>query len=331
MSDNHPVAGLYEHWYGTSDLEAAIRYWGQLGFEVSNRGQLDAPLAESLYGHRSPVESVRLRHVGVSEHGLIRLQRWQVPRGPGLGFAHSLSLGSRWSGFYTRDILQIRDAYCDDVADTGATWHMSELARLFITEAKPTFFQPFVGIRETTVFGPEHRHAFLQRVGFDRPGFGTFSPKTPLSTTEATHGNLVTRSLDDQRFYTEGLGLNVQTPVVRLDWTNPTVRRSLSLRDGEAFRVIVFMSPGRPSGFLRLYASEQETHDVRERSQPGELGLTCFSYRYAAGALPARVKAVQAAGGTVLGPIALNEFGEPSVSCLDSGGCYWNLVEARSE
>jgi len=316
-----PLGGLYEHWYGTQDLDAAIAYWGQLGFRPQARGRLGAAAAGALYGHAAPVESVRLRHAGTDRQGLIRVMHFAPSAGSGLGLVHALAPGSRWSGFYTRDILAVQDAYRD--AETG--WKVSDLARLFLTPDKPGFFKPFVGIRETTVFDAEHRQAFLQRVGFDRPGFGTFAEGTPLPVTECSHGNLVIPSLADLGFYEAGLGLSLQTPTQVIDWDTVAVRSSLGLAEGEAFSVVVYQAPGEPSGFLRLYAPHDPRPDLRAVSRAGHLGLCAYSWRYPAGSLAARRDAAVAAGAREATPVLVNEFGEPACTLVAPDGCFWAL------
>lgn len=324
-----PLGGLYEHWYGTEDIDRAIRYWRQLGYEPSAQSRLGAEQAEALYGGRGSLESVRLRHQGTDRQGLIRLHRFEAGMGPGLGFSHALATGSRWSGFYSRDILAVQDAYRDQAALSGERWKVSDVARLFISATTPSFYDPFIGIRETTVTGSAHRHAFLQRVGFDRPGFGSFAEQTPLPVTESTHGNVVLRVFDDHEFYARGLGLAVQTPVQSIDWTVTAVRNSLELKEGESFVVIVYQAPGEPSGFLRVYGSAEVRDNQLDQSRPGQLGACGYSYRYPAGSLPARRAAVQKAGAVDVTPILENEFGERSFSFNAPDGYFWNLVEER--
>jgi hypothetical protein len=322
-----PTGGLYEHWYGTADLDAALRYWRQLGYDEAARGSLDADAAARLYGVRAPLQSLRLRHRSTDRQGLVRVLRFDGPCGTGLGFAHALALGSRWSGFYTRDILAVQDAYRDEAAATGAPWKVTELARLFISAATPGFYEPFVGIRESTVTGPEHRHAFLQRVGFDRPGFGSFAEGTPLPVCESTHGNIVIPDLAGHEFYAAGLGLAVQAPVQRIDWTMAAVRRSLAMEEGEAFSVIVYHTAGEPTGFLRVYAPHDPRPDLRAASRPGHRGNVGYTLRYPAGSLDARHAAVAAAGATHLTVVSANEFGERSFSFDAPDGTFWNLLE----
>jgi hypothetical protein len=322
-----PTAGLYEHWYGAADLEGALRYWRQLGYEESARGALDADAAGRLYGVQAPLQSLRLRHRSTDRQGLVRVLCFDGPCGPGLGFAHALALGSRWSGFYTRDILAVQDAYRDEAALGTANWKVSDVARLFITAATPGFYSPFVGIRESTVTGPEHRHAFLQRVGFDRPGFGTFAEGTPLPVCESTHGNVVIPDLAAHEFHATGLGLVVQTPVQRIDWSNTAVRRSLALQEGEAFSVIVYHTAGEPTGFLRVYAPHDPRPDLRAASRPGQRGNIGYTLRYPAGSLDARRAAVAAAGAAHLTVVSANEFGERSFSFDAPDGTFWNLLE----
>jgi len=324
-----PVGGLYEHWYGTADLDGAIRYWRQLGFVPASRGQLSADKSMALYGVNQALAAVRLKHLGTDRQGLIRLQCFDGGMGPGLGMTPALAIGSRWSGFYTRDILAIQDAYRDESDRSGESCKVSDVARLFISDVQPSFYQPFVGIRETTVTGHAYRHAFLQRVGFDRPGFGTFADKAPLPVTESTHGNVVLRDFNHHEFFSRALGLIVQTPVQTIDWTLTAVRRSLELNEGESFAVIVYQTPGEPSGFLRVYGPNEKREERLDQSCPGQLGNSGYSYRYPAGTLAARRTLVLKAGATGVTPILPNEFGEPSLSCRAPDGYFWNLIEGR--
>jgi hypothetical protein len=191
---------------------------------------------------------------------------------------------------------------------------------------KPSFYQPFVGIRESTVFGPAHRMAFLQRIGFDRPGFGTFDAATPLSCTESTHGCIVMPKLEDHEFYAQAFGLSVQTPLHQIDWTNAAVRKSLALEEGEAFSGIVYQVPGEPSGFLRLYHSQRAREDLRHLASPGQLGNCGLTYRFAAASLVARREQVTAAGATQVSALLPNEFGELSFSFRARDGAFWSVL-----
>jgi hypothetical protein len=170
---------------------------------------------------------------------------------------------------HKRDLVKIQDAYRDEAAATGTSWRVSSPVRLFVSPATAGFHAPFAAIRESTILGPEHRHAFLHRVGFDRPGFGSFSAVTPLPVSECTHGNIMVPSLDHLSFYTEALGLVVQTPVQQIEWTVVAVRHSRGLQAGKAFQVVVFQTPCVPSALLRVYAPREPRPDCRDSSRPG--------------------------------------------------------------
>jgi len=323
-----PVGGLYEHWYGTSDIDASVAYWAQLGFGVVGEGQFPAAESFQLYGVEAPLKSVRLSHQATDRQGLVRLQAFEGDMGEGLAMKPALSIGSRWSGFYTKDILAVQDAYRDEAVRTGEEWKVSELARLFITDSQPGFYEPFIGIRESSVTGLAHRHAFLQRVGFERPGFGTFAKDTPLPVTECTHGNVVVDDFSKHEFFSKGLGLEVQTPAHTIDWNVSAVRKSLELQEGESFDVIVYEAPGEPSGLLRVYGPNEAREDNRLKSRPGQLGNCGYSYRYPGRTLEPRILKLEEAGATDITPIMLNEFGEPSVSFVAPDGFFWNLLES---
>ncbi len=322
-----PRTGLFEHMYGVTDLEGAGRYWAQLGFEPLAEGTLEAERAHELYGVESGLESVRLGHRATQRQGLIRLMRWESAAGEGLKFAHPLDLGSRWSGFYVKDVLEMRDAYRDQAALTGERWDVTDPSRLPVTDQTPSFYDPFVGIREIFVVGGEHRHAFLQRVRFDRPGFGSFADATPLACTEATHGNVVMPSFTTHAFYADALGLVPQAEPMRLDWTMPAIRQSLNMREGQAFTVIVYQVPEVPTGFLRVYGMEGPVEDRRADSRPGQLGLCCYSYAFPAGDLAQRRAVLEAARATDVSAVQTNEFGETSLTFNAPDGYAWHLLE----
>jgi len=327
MTDTTRPSGLYEHIHGVSDLDEALSYWHQLGFAEVVRGRLPASAAEDLYGVDSALESVRLSHRNGAKVGHIRLHHWEKPLGEGLGHAPPLTIGSRWSGFYTRDILQLHEAYIDDNAARHANWQVNDLARLFISEMTPEFRRPFVGLREFFLTGPEHRHAFLQRVGFDRPGFGVFAEGTPLSCSESTHGNIVMADMATARFYRDALGLIEQTPVQRLGWEMPAIRQSMRLSQGDVFSVEVLGAPDTPSGLLRVYAAESAVEDLRAVSRPGHLGLNCYSYAYATAGLASRHGLLEQHGATRVNALRDNEFGEQSTTFFAPDGYFWTLVE----
>lgn len=318
------VSGIYEHLYGTRDLDGALAYWRQLGFEPVRHGELDADGARHLYGVPSGVRSARLAHRATARQGLVRLLAWDEPLGDGLRFAPPLVVGSRWSGFYTSDILKVREAYLDDVA-AGADWRLSALNRLPLTGDPPSFLRPFVGIRETFVTGAQARHAFLQRVGFDRPGFGTLAEGTPLPVTEASHANVVAPAGSAYDFYVSALGLAEQTPPMRLDATMPAIRGSLQLEEGDAFTVVVLHVPGTVTSFLRWYVVEGPAQDARDRSRPGHLGLCAFSWRLDGEDARAWAERIAGQGATVAG-VAGNEFGEDSVVFTAPDGIAWVAV-----
>lgn len=324
--DAGPVGGLYEHIYGVGDLKAGIRYWRQLGYVESERGTLEAAAAEQLYGVKSNLTSVRLHHQAIKSHGIIRLMKWDAPEGPGLGHAHALVVGSRWSGFYVKDILEICDAYRDQAATSDENWTASGPNRLPVSADVPSFYEPFYGIRESFVKGDAHRHAFLSRVKIHRPGFGSFAEGTPLACSEAVHGNLVMPSFDTHGFYPEAFGLTEHSPTLTLDWTMPPIRNALDLEEGQSFSVVVYQTPDEPSGLLRIYGMASEMEDMRHRSKPGELGLCCFSYKFALGSIADRVAHIKSCGGDNFSEIQSNEFGEDSVCFEGPDGIAWHIV-----
>ncbi|GIW11943.1 MAG: hypothetical protein K6U89_12435 [Chloroflexi bacterium] len=323
------ISGLFEFLVGTTreGREPALRYWAELGFRPVTWGRLDASQAEQRYGHRSAVTSYRLAHPGcaLSGCGYVRLMVWDEPRDSGLGHARPLEIGSRWMGVYTSNILLVRDAFTDAIVNEGWDFEVTPIVRAPLDPAAPPsgFFNRWVGLREMFVIGPETRHAFIQRNNFDRPGFGSFSPATPLPVTEGTHGNIVQPHFATE-FYREVLGLVSQGGAHDSGWERESTRVVLMLEEGQTFTVERLGSPNRPSGFLQVYAPHWNAPDRRAHSRAGSLGLSQFSYQVPhAGGLR---DAVLAAGATEVTDRLPNEFGEPSFSFVAPDGISWTIV-----
>lgn len=330
-----PLAGISEAFHGIAPArrDAVVRFWSVLGYAPVAEGRLDADAAFALYGHRSGVTAILLEHPGClrSGSGRIRLQVWDIPAGPGLGAARPLLPGSLWMGMYTRDILSVRDALQDGAARGDLELlALSGIANAPLADPAPEFgwFDRFLGLREMMVLLPEARIAFIQRAGFDRPGFGWFDDRTPLPVTEMTHANVVEPvGGHDAAFYKDVLGLGVHG-AVHDGGTNPATVEVLMLEPEDRIRVERLQTPGFPSGLLQLYAPLTPAEDVTGRSRPGQLGLTGFGYRVAS--LEALRERALAHGAVAVTPVLADEFGRATVRLRARDGVDWLMGEEEA-
>ncbi len=332
MTQRQSKRGIYEFVFGalSTERDELLSTWKMLGFEPQAEGIFDAAAAERCYGHASPLISIRLKHPGCDTFGtgFVRLQLWDVLRNDGLGARRPMVTGSRWMGMYTEDILQLRDALAsDDVQTTWAPW-LSPLVNAPLAKPAPAvdFRTPFVGLRETLVFGKRLRLAFIQRAGFDRPGFGTFDRTSPYKTTEGSHASLVQPSnAFSTDFYKEAFGFETAPFGEPHDsGDEPPTIEALDLAPGEMFRIERTRSVDCPSGLLQVYSSYQANEDCRDLSRAGSGNLCLYSVRVRD--LDRLVAFIRAADGAHLEARFEDEFGQPSVTFTAPDGCAWLAV-----
>lgn len=277
--------GISEFIFGASpDREdELLRFWAVLGFEPVNEGGLDESSAAALYGHAATLRSIRLRHPGCNtwNTGFVRLQLWSQLRNQGLGNSRPIAPGSRWMGLYCHDILQVRDAFTAPQSRRDWNLWVSPLVNAPLANPAPevTFWEPFVGLRETLVFGDDFRLAFIQRGGFDRPGFGTFDESLLFRNTEGSHASLVqvTQSFDTA-FYKQVFGFETAPfGEAHVSGDEPPTRQALRLDEGETFHVERTRAPDIPSGLLQVYAPHRERTDRRGVSRAGCRNLGLYS------------------------------------------------------
>lgn len=325
-----PVStGIHEFVFGTSRGEAArqLAFWERLGFRESERGELSAAAAERLYGHRAALTAYRLAHPGCASFGtgFVRLQAWESLRNAGLGSRPPLTTGGRWMGLYTQDILQLRDSFAGE-AQRENLW-ISPLVAAPLAKPAPTvdLDNPFVGLRETLVFGDHYRLAFIQRGGFDRPGFGTFEPSLPFKNTEGSHANIIQppRAFDGD-FYKRAFGFETAPFGDRhRSGDDPATAAALALGDGDLFEVERTRAVDVPSGLLQIYAPERDGEDCRDLSRAGSGNLCLYSVR--AGDADALRQQVLDAGAGSASELCADEFGDPAF-CFDAPDGYQWLV-----
>lgn len=256
-----------------------------LGFTPVAEGKLDARAAGRLYGHERTLHSFRLKHPGCErfDTGLVRLQFWSELRNPGLGDTRPIVTGSRWMGLYTHDILQLRDSF--EAKRSRQRWKLwiSPLVNAPLAKPAPEhdYFQPFVGLRETLVFGEDFRLAFIQRAGFERPGFGSFDDSLPFKNTEGSHANIVQPANQfSTGFYKQVFGFETAPFGEAHDSGDeePTIA-ALDLQPGELFHVERTRAPDCPSGLLQVYSSYRPGRDVRGLSRAGCGNLCLYSVK----------------------------------------------------
>lgn len=329
MAARQASAGIHEFVFGglQSEREELLKFWGVLGFELTDEGDLGRDDANALYGHGEGVVSLRLRHPGCAtyETGLVRLQLWSALRNEGLGNNDPIETGSRWMGMYTHDILQLRDAVTNPKAMQDWDLWVSPLVNAPLQKPAPdhSFYERFIGLRETLVFGTRFRLAFIQRGGFDRPGFGTFDDSLPFKNTEGSHANVVQPDKQfSSDFYKKAFDFETAPFGEPHDsGDEPPTIEALKLKDGEMFHVERTRAVDCPSGLLQIYSSYRAGPDRRDLSQPGCGNLCAYSVRIAD--LDRLISVIDEAVGAELLGDRDDEFGARSVVFRAPDGYVW--------
>ncbi len=323
------TAGIHEFVFGApaAERDALLKFWQVLGFEPVDEGKFDASQAGSAYDHAQKLSSVRLRHQGcvTFNTGLVRLQFWESLRNEGLVGSPAIATGSRWMGLYTRDILQLEDSFRS--AQAKADWDLSLSPRIHAPlqnpAPEPDFYAPFVGLRELLVFGNRFRLAFIQRGGFDRPGFGTFDEALAYKNTEGSHANIVQPdNAFSTAFYKSAFGFETAPFGDPHDsGAEPPTIAALNLRPNEMFRIERTRAPDCPSGLLQVYSSYMKSTDYRDKSRPGSGNLCAYSIRVRSlDELESLISQTEAAK---VQARFQDEFGEQAVSFYAPDGYAW--------
>ncbi len=330
------ISGLYEICIGVTDPVPQIRYWEQFGYRIGPIGELSAVDAKRLYGVDSRLRSIRLLHQD-AEHGLIRLLVWDKPTNDGLGLVRFITPGSRWTSMLTRDVVKIQNhAEAAErakmpVSIVPPVW--SEIYK--IADAQP-FTGEVIGVRELIVLQPFSRQMFFERFGYEAPNYGKINAAAKFQTSQVTHSGLVFQSEDAEayKFYGDVLGLNIVNPETRWDYEKlGDAAKLYGMKPGDVYYGTTLDNPlsGRTpdtavSGrvLLRRVPTSVKDQNLMERSRPGSLGYSLYTYRVTAiESYHAKVKASKATGVT---EIMKNEFGEKSFSFYAPDGHFWTLV-----
>lgn len=342
------IGGLHEVCYGVPDLESAISYWQAFGYQAVAHGRLDADRASVLYGVRSAVESVRLRHLD-ADHGHVRLMRWESPSGTGVGLVPLRGHGNRWVAQFARSCLDISN-HVAAAKRKGAP--MVDLAPSFIdlSAYNPQLYgdhapQPFhdrlVAVREYTLLQPLWRQAFLERFHYDSPLMGRIDDGALLRTSQIVNASFIVSS-DDATvfdFYEDVLGLK-SVAVQEVPWDQAMASRGVfDLREGEMHWCHTLEEPRsgqaadtRRSGRLYLFRFPKSAAlpDRLPMSQPGHLGCTLYTWRVRD--LAELRKDCARHGNTVVGsqPVS-DEFGVEALPCITPDGMTWTFQQATSD
>ena len=330
----HTVSGVHEFLFGApaSEREDVLHFWSVLGFEPVAEGRIEAAEAKSLYGHASGLTSFRLAHPGCKTYdtGHVRLQLWDDLPSEGLGDAAALDTGSRWMGIYTRAALRTMEAFHGEKEKRGADWSLTGLVRAAFAWPEPeiTLDAPFLGLREFIALAPDFRVAFCERVGFDRPGFGTFVAELPFHNTEGTHANIVQpMNSFSTAFYKRVFGLQTMANGEAHDSGEeaPTIE-ALKLKPGQTFHIERLVHPESPAGMLQVYSCYSGSEDRRADARPGARGIGCYAYRVRD--IVAFRALIAEEGATGIGQVADNEFGELQLAFDAPDGIAWLVTAA---
>lgn len=338
MSASHPIRGLYETCIGVPDLIAAIRFWGQFGYHISAQGALEHSKTKSLYGVESAVKSVQLRH-GRSDHSFIRLMQWEKPRNAGIGITKTLRQdGGRWGVFLTSNVLNILN-HVEDAQAKGEPWNyiFPHWLQVYAMDKGEPFFDPPLGVREGIACHPFWRLAMFERYNYEKPTYGLIDENSFMQASQFTHHGILIRSDDPSclNFYEETLGLLRQKEQIL--GGKPTCssgnKETFALSDDEIYHIHDFDDPrssleisGHLSGRLKIVrlATSSEMPDVYDKSSPGALGMSLFTYQVRD--IEDYRKRVIAGGASEVSELSDNELGAPSICFKAPDGNVMSLV-----
>lgn len=336
------ISGVHELVIGVrpGEVDDTVAFLGAYGYRVAEDGVLAASDAAALYGVESAVRGIRLRHQD-ADHGLYRLQVWSSPRNDGLGLAPMKVLGGRWGAAVTRDVYAIVNHVEDAVAlDAPLVYVPPQRQVIYAAEgASKPFVDAVACVREMLLIRPRTRQILFQRYGYDLPLYGRIHDEANLSTSQVTHAGLVVQGEADMlRFYDEVLGLKRARDGHVSDDSDPASQAIFALEAGERYMSTDFDDPrsdptdlskvrsGRLK-IIRFLPGSPPLPDLRDRSKPGSLGLSFYTYRVHD--LDAYRVRVLEGGATEVSAIRPNELGERSFTFAAPDGTVFALIEGR--
>ena len=202
------------------------------------------------------------------------------------------------------------------------------------TDSFRPFADPIVGVRDLTVMTPHVRLYVSEPVNYEMPRYGTVSNTALFPATQFTSISMVVPDDSAQTldFYDKVLGLwrradtEVGASVLsKMLWGGPDGERRRSLdydmqASGRALHE-------RLGGVLKVTHFKSSTlPDYREKSRPGNLGLSLFTARVQP--IEAMRERMRGAGATNVTPVLRDEFGQRAYSCRAPDGYDWTFIEA---
>lgn len=331
------VGGLFEAFHAVDELAPSLRYWEAFGYRIGADGRLDAAAANTLYGVNMALRSVRLQHQE-ADHGLVRLMMWEGSLSEGLGSLPIRGLGTRWTGQKTLNMIRILD-HAKAARTIGEDIRMVEPFFVGFTphDKLAPFADAIPGVREMVMLRPRSRQVFIEFVGWELPLYGKINPNALMQTSQFTHQCLMVQ--DDSKkvldFYDGTLGMVRLSEATSQYKAGSGPAEIFDLEEGEDFHVADFDDPRstnkpaeRRSGRLKIIRLEEgrAAPDLRDRSRPGNYGLTGYSLRVRD--LDAMREKVSGAGATAVTEIATDEFGRRAFSFELPDGYFWTAIAA---
>jgi catechol 2,3-dioxygenase-like lactoylglutathione lyase family enzyme len=187
------------------------------------------------------------------------------------------------------------------------------------------------------IIQPLYRQVFFERFGYESPHYGCICPHAMFRTSQHTHAGMMIATDDHQvlRFYDEVLGLKRWFDGERPYGQATGSRQIFGLEEGETHWMVDFDDPRsghaldeRRSGKLKVvrFAASSRLADKRDRSRPGCLGYSQYTWR--ASDLEGLWKLVQAGGASRVTDVLPDEFGTRAFSFVAPDGYTWTLLQA---
>ncbi|CAF3637750.1 unnamed protein product [Rotaria sp. Silwood1] len=246
---------LYEVIIGTTDPESLIKYWQRFGYHVGDKGKLSEANALQLYGVKSKLQSIRLRHQS-ADHGLIRLYIWDKPTNNGLQLSPMKIIGNRWGAMLTNSILRLEN-------------HTEEAKE----QNMPMYYIP-------------------SRSDYHLPFYGQVNESSYFQTSQITHvGMIIDNNREYLNFYDDVLGFRRTRDETTCTSTfdKPSNRMIFNLQEHESYATTDFDDPRSStddpqqmhSGRLKIihFSDKTQLDNNISYANPGSLGYSLYTLR----------------------------------------------------